>query len=1309
MPEVSIHNILNYSSNSQQGFLPPASQNNANNNSTVPKQNLQNFGITMSRFNSSTNSNINDTIKDIDNSNIVTVNSTPNNSNLFAQVRQKRCGSTSLTSLNQYHNKRRITKPDPVNYINYMDNLPNGQILSNNLINSRTTSIVNRHSTHPTSSTAQSTELNNSKKLMNVTLQPSYTLSDITKTPFDLSPNNDERINNNKGVSPNRNNVQNNSPLGNTAFYNESPIVSPEQILNHQLQFKSQSVPLPENELYQHNTSINNNNYNNIEKSSSIQISTMTNKIANDMGMNSSNIALSSDIPNSSDNINNGNTDEILNSNEGYNVNNNDDDDNNNNMDNNTHDGTDDNNEDNKNNSNRANETTNNKKSGQALVQKLQDIYKLIVKQEIELQDRCAQLTTSQTTELKHLWTIYRINIDLINNYSTFITTALLPSQSLQDIMIGEEIIEIYRIERRLWVYGTITFLDVLKNFSNFMDPDVCSQFITHVFISLSTMLIDIPPKHAIPWLQRLGDLSRMAIALYPSGFIDWKLSAEYWYLEAMKLTYSHGKLYYHMSTVQQNTLEAFVNLGKSVFCQDTFTPSQQYMQLVIDNIYQRTFVDRTNNGNNIRNSDLIDYLKHSEVMLLPSFLGNGELQRVVLNYFQDRFGVDYNDNNMFLCQRMFSQIPSSLKFYFRHAPAFAESHILQLIGFGDPKNPFALLFDLPKYLKERKDKKDKSKSKANGTAGIDNSTLAPSSATTRANSPYSPQILADISSSMTVDNTTLQLSTFEFFENIECLKSPIKKADIYIWIKSLDFVNLTSLKCSMIVLNKFLNGPLLIALPHFLPWTYFIMATLIKVRRDFQDDANSLRFWRILVKRIFPWNTIINFLNVLMAYALDNFHQNKIIAELCSEYSQFDTFDSLLKYLNENEDLPEVWKCWGTLWYDVISDKCALKADNFKDLGIKDHMFLDLPIDGIDFDSNDEIGEKFWKRAIRIIFLFKGIAENFDMGLKINTQVTVHCNDENVDPNHILKTFSFKAMPYNEPTSDKFNELIPLCEEISEINSDFNAVPSLSVIEGESIFEYVGYKKFYPNSQSFDKNGDIVSSSLYTTCLNNTSVNTGNTSDLVKSSSSVNMDGSNNSVTQKDIFSSEEEWFVNDIQNSDVINKDTTYFVFDATSWLRHFAHIYKLSTNNVLKFAVCLTTFQELRFLRKSKDENVVEAAARAIITMRQLYREGKLLPLRFTGNIAADIEEHLEVEEQITWRSHVDEFVIEAVMKAQNKFQNNSIGMPIEFNYIVLVTDDITMAKNAKDRNIMTFTTHFIFSFCTKMGIENDVCTN
>uniref|UniRef100_P22281 Aldehyde dehydrogenase 1, mitochondrial n=1 Tax=Saccharomyces cerevisiae TaxID=4932 RepID=ALDHX_YEASX len=83
----------------------------------------------------------------------------------------------------------------------------------------------------------------------------------------------------------------------------------------------------------------------------------------------------------------------------------------------------------------------------------------------------------------------------------------------------------------------------------------------------------------------------------------------------------------------------------------------------------------------------------------------------------------------------------------------------------------------------------------------------------------------------------------------------------------------------------------------------------------------------------------------------------------------------------------------------------------------------------------------------------------------------------------------------------------------------------------------------------------------------------------------------------------------------------------------------IFKLAQNGTLRFAIKRTTFQELRFLRKSKDENVMEAATRGIITIRQLYYENKVLPLRFTGNVATHIEENLEFEEQITWRTHVD----------------------------------------------------------------------
>ncbi|QLG74094.1 hypothetical protein HG535_0F06060 [Zygotorulaspora mrakii] len=943
------------------------------------------------------------------------------------------------------------------------------------------------------------------------------------------------------------------------------------------------------------------------------------------------------------------------------------------------------------------------KKSSQTLVQKLQDIYKIIVKQEIELQERCSQLTTSQTTELKNLWTIYRINSDLINNYVTFITTALLPSQSEQDLAIGQEIVEIYRIERRLWVYGTITFLDVLKNFSNFMDPEVCCQFITHVFISISNMLSDIPSKYAIPWLQRLGDLSRMAIALYPSGFIDWKLSAEHWYMEAMKFSYSHGKLYYHMSTVQQNTLEAFVNLGKSVFCQDTFIPSQQYMQLVIDNIYQRAFVER--NGGNHRNTQIIEYLKHSEVMLLPSFAESLDLQQVVLVYFRDKFGIDSTDNNIFCTKNMFQQNSDQLKYFFRHAPVFSESHILQLVGFGEPKNPFALLFGLPKYLKERKDKKEKRKTKA------------PSSIET--------------SSSMAIDDEDPDPSLWdsspnEFFENIDSLKyQNLFPSSIEIWNESLNYINMTSLKCGMLVLQKFLQGPMVIALPHLLPWTYFVISVFLKIE-EIQDEY-SRQFWIDFMNRIFPWNTIVNFLNMLLAFMLDSNYQTSIINRLCSQYSRM-SLDDLLDYFNNNEELPEVWKCWGTLWFDVIHSKGQTEVDGYESVGIKDYKFLDTPIDGIGFDENDESGENFWKRSCRVIFLFKEFAQRFDSRLSLSFTAPVSSRRESLPCDNVIKSFSFKlnkesSLNSDDSLSSALRNAVNIFEVADAVNTDYSATPMLSVAKNESFFEYTGYKKLYPTFSSYDKSGEFISGSFYTSVLNDSSVKVNSQKVSSTSATNINCDTNNSEVPEGVSVLNEEHLFnecmdptTNKFYSRDEfrvvdpsceMNQKETYFVLDATSWLRHFGHVYKLATREALKFAICLTTFQELRFLRKSKDENVVEAATRAIITVRQLYNEQRILPLRFTGNVATHIEEHLEFEEQITWRSHVDEFVIEAVIKAQDKFKEMKVreGCKTEnsqsLKHVVLVTDDASMRKKALNQGIATFTTRFVFSVCNAIG--------
>nr|CAI6633891.1 AEL_HP1_G0034120.mRNA.1.CDS.1 [Saccharomyces cerevisiae] len=995
------------------------------------------------------------------------------------------------------------------------------------------------------------------------------------------------------------------------------------------------------------------------------------------------NSARDQDFNNSGNNNNNNNHS----SNNNDNNNNNNDDNNNNNNNSNSRDNNNNSDDSNERGENDSCKPASNKRSGIALIQKLQELYKVIVKQEIELQERCSQLTNSQTTELKSLWTIYKINTDLVNNYVTFITTALLPSQPPHDLVIGQEIVEIYRIERRLWVYGTITFLDVLKNFSNFMDPEVCCQFITHVFVSLSTMISDIPSKYSITWLQRLGDLSRMAIALYPSSFIDWKLSAEHWYTEAMKYIYNHGKLYYHMSTVQQNTLEAFVNLGKSVFCQETFTPSPQYMQLVIDNIYQRAFVER-NNGN-LRNSLLIEYLKHSEAMLLPSFLESPDLQNVVLSYFIEKFGLDANGCNIFNAEDMFVQNPDFFKYFFRHGPSFAQSHILQIVGFGEPKNPFAILFELPKYLKERKDKKERKKSSNN-----DSSVTESSTGNSRNDNEDDDEIM---SSTTSISDHDLLA---EFFNDIDTLRRPILPSMLTneAWLETLKFLNMTSLKCGIIVLQKFLHGPLGIALPHILPWIYFIISICLKSSQ--LSDPVSKEFWMIIVKRAFPWDTMVTFMNVLIVYLLDNQTSNSIIGDLCDEYDKL-SLSELLELFNEGEELPEILGCWGTLWFDTICEKnthSISSEDNFQEIGIKDYMALDSPTDGIIFDEKDENGEKFWKRACRTIFLFRELSRSFPIGVIIRNDPLIYRSsfqNTNILGSLVFKLEALCNIHNNIPVLGALESIIDISEARSENNTDLHAVPELSVNEGDNIFHYVGYKKLRADYTCFDKNGEFLSASLYTTWY-------------VPNSNNTNIEDNINYNSEK-----ENEGLFLECIKSDYpeIDFKTTYFVFDATSWLRHSARIFKLAQNRLLRFAICLTTFQELRFLRKSKDENVMEAATRGIITIRQLYYENKVLPLRFTGNVATHIEENLEFEEQITWRTHVDEFVIESVMKAQEKLESASEPRlsPRRFNYVVLISDDDAMKKKAEEKEIKTLSTRFVFSLCTKLGEQRHLCTD
>ncbi|KAM9917551.1 hypothetical protein OXX80_013237 [Metschnikowia pulcherrima] len=215
---------------------------------------------------------------------------------------------------------------------------------------------------------------------------------------------------------------------------------------------------------------------------------------------------------------------------------------------------------------------------------------------------------------------------------------------------------------------------------------------------------------------------------------------------------YGHGKIYYHMCTVQQDNLDALVNIGKSVNCRDPFVPTQQYLRLVVDNICtQRNILS-------LLELPIIDFIKIHKVLMSihpahnrPSNnadaaqpienIHDAQLQYGIdlvtrygitfgcdsqgYNFFtrtfclpggtQSRYGTD--PFNSFLQQQQEEgqnantlDVDEKMNFWFNKGASFAISNINHLIGFGDPRNPFAKLFQLPEALRERKDKKERKK-----------------------------------------------------------------------------------------------------------------------------------------------------------------------------------------------------------------------------------------------------------------------------------------------------------------------------------------------------------------------------------------------------------------------------------------------------------------------------------------------------------------------------------------------------------------------------------------------------------------------
>ena len=173
-----------------------------------------------------------------------------------------------------------------------------------------------------------------------------------------------------------------------------------------------------------------------------------------------------------------------------------------------------------------------------------------------------------------------------------------------------------------------------------------------------------------------------------------------------------------------------------------------------------------------------------------------------------------------------------------------------------------------------------------------------------------------------------------------------------------------------------------------------------------------------------------------------------------------------------------------------------------------------------------------------------------------------------------------------------------------------------------------------------------------------------------------------------------------------------------DTNIWLKHCGRIYKCVRNGVIKVLIPLIVFQELRALRKSPEATIADAATRSVIIIRELYLTREVVPLRFDGTVASDINETTEFENNSTWRSNVDETILHAVnehdemgkrmMKGLNLRLSSSTRedykkrdppvlnsrMAKTFKYCILITDDRNMRLRAKTIGLTSFQSKWLF---------------
>ncbi|KAM9901221.1 hypothetical protein OXX79_004669 [Metschnikowia pulcherrima] len=1020
----------------------------------------------------------------------------------------------------------------------------------------------------------------------------------------------------------------------------------------------------------------------------------------------------------------------------------------------------------------------------QQLANKLKETYKNIVNFEEVVQKGCIELTikinrsalagsnssvysqayaeviphmanTPSTTELSNdLWTIYHHNITLLNNYHDFLITALKPTSNTTQFKTGRNIVDLYKIPRRMWVYGIVGYLEVLKNMmSIFQDHEIFSCFIAYCF-SVVSNLTDPALEMEGWWCEKLGDLSRMAIALYSSRFIDWKISAEYWYAVSMKTMYGHGKIYYHMCTVQQDNLDALVNIGKSVNCRDPFVPTQQYLRLVVDNICtQRNILS-------LLELPIIDFIKIHKVLMSihpahnrPSNnadaaqpienIHDAQLQYGIdlvtrygitfgcdsqgYNFFtrtfclpggtQSRYGTD--PFNSFLQQQQEEgqnantlDVDEKMNFWFNKGASFAISNINHLIGFGDPRNPFAKLFQLPEALRERKDKKERKKrSKSQGLADDGSGDMASTSN-------------ADVAGT----------------ENPLLLASDLGSID---WFLCLSHINKSVLELSFRILNYYLIGPKQASTCHVIVWLYFLIA--IGEATDNFPESKKVFLW--IFRKFFPWEALLNYLNTMVSVAANNAELNALCREYLVHHSDY------MDFFNQQEFLPEVWKCWGSLWFDVISPK--QDYNDIRSAGISNYDLFDIPNCGTSPAINvsnqgscdrtkkkDQQESDNDKRLVRVILLARHLADKYDFGLVrtadgFRFDQVVYKETENNDliksvaSENALQVLHFvRDIFYSDGRLTQNDFITPICFENLASSEQHDMLNAQEKDEHWFKFRYKDAEAYADNAFGLDGVSEmeaVEESRLEKDVseLNRSSRKRAVSNDLSNFLQQPVTPGDalslrdNEAGNFDEFYSAINAQYMSPLGSTDIpvegdlgdrMDSCLTYITLDTNVWLKHCGKMFKCIRSKVIRVSIPLIVFQELRSLRKSTEATIADAATRSVIIIRELYFAREILPLRFDGTVASDINETTEFENNANWMSNVDSTMLNVVNEHDEISKKLMKGLNVRisgpnphvldsksaklFRYCILITDDRNMRLRAKTSGLTSFQSKWLF---------------